>query len=121
MSSHSSVEVAVLPAHQLNAHGSEADLIKGDDKKPHSPDAKCSVQLPQLCDPEASALAETRPPLLKRCKGALSRSLICRLFGMRVALDHNTKAAALAKEEAILTNLAEWSARTIDQCFAELG
>ena len=108
------IEVAALPA-----HGGGVDSFKGDDKKHAS--SGIAHQLPELCDPEASTLAETRPPLLVRTRDALSRSPVGRLFGMRVALDHTKKAAALAREEAVLSGLASWAARPIAQSFTELG
>lgn len=116
MSATNVIQVAALPARQHSADGAEIDSVKGD-VKVLSP----TSELPELCDPEASALPETRPSLLVRSKAALSRSPIGRLFGMRVALDHTKKAAALAKEEAVLSTLSSWSSRPIDEAFTELG
>ena len=57
MSTGYAIEVAALPT-----HGGDTDSIKGTDKKRmHSGElSRSTQQVPELCDPEASALAETR-------------------------------------------------------------
>ncbi len=115
-------EVAVLPRH---GHSDQADVdncLKSDSKlSSPSIQAGSDGDMPRHADPEASVLEQAAPSRLMRAKHALASSPFGRLFGMRTALDHTKKAAALAKEEAVLTALAHWSTRPLQESFADLS
>lgn len=115
-------EIAALPLHGHSDQAVVEDVRKSDLKiSSPSIEADSGGDLPRHADPELSVLVQAKPSRFVRVKQALARSPVARLLGMRTALDHSKKAAALAKEEAVLTSLAHWSIRPLDESFAQLA